>query len=142
MEEFYRDNLDRIFFNDSKATNCGATIAAINSLKGKKKIFLICGGQGKGADFSTLANEIKKYCDGVVIFGEDKKLIESKLVNFNKYLADSLEDAVAKCLKLSQPNSFILFSPACASFDMFKNFEERGEKFKKLIIDERNIKPI
>ena len=142
MEEFYRDNLDRIFFNDSKATNCGATIAAINSLKGKKKIFLICGGQGKGADFSTLAKEIKKYCAGVVIFGEDKKLIESKLVNFNKYLADSLEDAVTKCLKLSQPNSFILFSPACASFDMFKNFEERGEKFKKLIIDERNIKPI
>ena len=96
----------------------------------------------KGADFSTLANEIKKYCAGVVIFGEDKKLIESKLVNFNKYLADSLEDAVTKCLKLSQPNSFILFSPACASFDMFKNFEERGEKFKKLILDERNIKPI
>lgn len=142
MEEFYKDEFNRIYFNDSKATNCGATIAAINSLKGKTKIYLICGGQGKGADFSELAEKIKKYCSGVVIFGEDKEKIEKKLDNFNKYLANSFEEAISTCLKISEPCSSILFSPACASFDMFKNFEERGERFKKIIIDERNFNSI
>ena len=142
MEEFYKDELNRIYFNDSKATNCGATIAAINSLKGKTKIYLICGGQGKGADFSELAEKIKKYCSGVVIFGEDKEKIEKKLDNFNKYLANSFEEAISTCLEISEPCSSILFSPACASFDMFKNFEERGERFKKIIIDERNFNSI
>ena len=71
-----------------------------------------------------------------------KKKIEKKLDNFNKYLANSFEEAISTCLKISEPCSSILFSPACASFDMFKNFEERGERFKKIIIDERNFNSI
>ena len=138
MEIFYKDKLNRVFINDSKATNCGATLAAINSLKGEKKIFLICGGQSKGADFSKLAEEIKKNCYGVIIYGEDKNLIFDELSDFNKLTTDSFEEAISLCLKVSKPDSKVLFSPACASFDMFKNFEDRGNKFKELILNERN----
>ena len=138
MEVFYKDKLNRIFINDSKATNCGATLAAINSIKGDEKIFLICGGQSKGADFSRLAQEIKKNCYGVIIYGEDKNLIIDELSDFNKLTADSFEEVVSLCLKVSKPDTKVLFSPACASFDMFKNFEDRGNKFKQFILNERN----
>ena len=138
MEFFYKDKLNRIFINDSKATNCGATLAAINSIKGDEKIFLICGGQSKGADFSRLAQEIKKNCYGVIIYGEDKNLIIDELSDFNKLTADSFEEVISLCLKVSKPDTKVLFSPACASFDMFKNFEDRGNKFKQFILNERN----
>ena len=138
MEVFYKDKLNRIFINDSKATNCGATLAAINSIKGDEKIFLICGGQSKGADFSRLAQEIKKNCYGVIIYGEDKNLIIDELSDFNKLTADSFEEVISLCLKVSKPDTKVLFSPACASFDMFKNFEDRGNKFKQFILNERN----
>ena len=98
MEFFYKDKLNRIFINDSKATNCGATLAAINSIKGDEKIFLICGGQSKGADFSRLAQEIKKNCYGVIIYGEDKNLIIDELSDFNKLTADSFEEVISLCL--------------------------------------------
>ena len=137
MELFHEDKLGRKFINDSKATNCGATISAIKSLK-NEKIVIICGGQGKGADFSELTSEIDKKCEAVIIYGEDKKQIGSKVKTCNKYYVNNLKEAILKALNLSKPKFTILFSPACASFDMFNNFEERGEEFKRLILNEGN----
>ena len=137
MEVFHEDKLGRKFINDSKATNCGATISAIKSLK-NQKIIIICGGQGKGADFSELTNEIDKKCEAVIIYGEDKKQIGSKVKICSKYYVNNLKEAILKALNLSKPKFTILFSPACASFDMFNNFEERGEEFKRLILNEGN----
>jgi UDP-N-acetylmuramoylalanine--D-glutamate ligase len=98
----------------------------------------MCGGQGKGADFSELTNEIDKKCEAVIIYGEDKKQIGSKVKICSKYYVNNLKEAILKALNLSKPKFTILFSPACASFDMFNNFEERGEEFKRLILNEGN----
>ncbi|HHV81581.1 TPA: UDP-N-acetylmuramoyl-L-alanine--D-glutamate ligase [bacterium] len=124
-----------IFINDSKATNPHATISALKSIDGPK--LLILGGQDKGMDFSGLIDEIKmtqvKY---VFLIGETRHklkelLIENGLYNFSVY--ESLEETVESAIKLAKRGDCILFSPACASFDMFKNYKDRGERFKEIV---------
>lgn len=122
------------WYNDSKGTNVGATKSAIeglgNSSNPQNKIVLIAGGVGKGADFSSLTYPVTKYVRTVVLIGKDAPLIAKALANSSKILhASTLAEAVAICAKAALPGDKVLLSPACASLDMFNNFEHRGEVF-------------
>lgn len=125
-----KDNIS--WYNDSKGTNIGATEASIKGL-GEDiagKIILIAGGQGKGADFSLLKDVVKKYVRTLILIGEDASKIANALNNTTKIIfADSMQEAVELAANESQSGDVVLLSPACASFDMFKNFEQRGEVF-------------
>ena len=116
------------WYNDSKGTNIGATMAALSGIQGK--IILLAGGQAKGANFNPLAEVIKdKGCD-VILMGEDAEFIANHFDDsVNCYFVDSMHSAVKKAAELAEPNNSVLLSPACASFDMYKNYEERGEIF-------------
>ncbi len=117
------------WYNDSKGTNVGATVAAINGLPGSK--ILIAGGEGKGADFTPLSRAVSEgNVRSVVLFGHDAKLIQQQLDSTVpvEQVAD-LTSAVQRAQQLAQAGSSVLFSPACASFDMFENFEARGDAF-------------
>ncbi|MCK5725498.1 MAG: UDP-N-acetylmuramoyl-L-alanine--D-glutamate ligase [Thiotrichaceae bacterium] len=117
------------WYNDSKGTNVGATIAALSGLDGN--VILLAGGQSKGADFSDLAKVVKeKDCD-VILIGEDAELIAGDLHHSTRFyiVGSSMRCAVQKAAELAKEGSHVLLSPACASFDMFKNYEERGEVF-------------
>lgn len=127
------------FYNDSKATNISATIMAINSMM--KKTHIILGGSDKGEDFLELINTIKihsKTIKSIVIIGDVseklKKMFDENLIH-NYKMASSLKNATSLCYETAKSGECILLSPACASFDMFKNYEERGELFKKYSIN-------
>ncbi|HPO83100.1 MAG TPA: cyanophycin synthetase, partial [bacterium] len=123
------------FINDSKATNPHATISALKSIDGSK--ILILGGQDKGMDFSELIDEIKiAQVKHILLIGETRYklkdlLIENGLYNFSIY--EFLEEAVESAIRFAKRGDCILFSPACASFDMFKNYKDRGERFKEIV---------
>jgi UDP-N-acetylmuramoylalanine--D-glutamate ligase len=122
------------FINDSKATNVGATVAAINSFAPEfdKKIILIAGGDAKGADLSSLADSVQSHVKNIICFGKDG-LALSKLAEKQSILVNNLEQAVEQAKALSREGDCILLSPACASTDMFKNYIERGHKFEQLV---------
>ena len=117
------------WYNDSKATNVGATIAAVEGIAGDK--ILIAGGLGKDAEFSDLGPVLKNNAVSLVLlYGKDAKNIAAAIDGWVEYrFADDLEQAVNMAAQQAQANSSVLFSPACASFDMFKNFEHRGDMF-------------
>ncbi len=118
------------YINDSKATNPGATIAALRGLSETGKLVLILGGQGKGADFTELCKLVATYCSGVVLLGEDAPLIEAQLpASLPRETVQNMEQAVARAAAMASPGSTVLLSPACASFDMFSGFAERGDVF-------------
>lgn len=122
------------WINDSKGTNIGATIAALEGLGTNHNIILIAGGLSKGADFSLLKNTIQQYTRDVILLGQDAKLISHALGNSSQHhFVDSLKSAVATAKALARPGDIVLLSPACASFDMFKDFEDRGRQFKDLV---------
>jgi UDP-N-acetylmuramoylalanine--D-glutamate ligase len=124
------------WINDSKGTNVGATIAALQGLSQDitGKWILIAGGIAKNADFSLLKEVIPLYCRAVILIGEAapelQLLLENSLLCIR---AENMEDAVQKAKQEAKPGDGVLLSPACASFDMFKNFEERGNVFKSLV---------
>ncbi|HSH71989.1 MAG TPA: UDP-N-acetylmuramoyl-L-alanine--D-glutamate ligase [Methylophilaceae bacterium] len=117
------------FYDDSKGTNVGATCAALAGLP--QKVVLIAGGDGKGQDFSPLQSPVGQNARAVVLIGRDATQIESVLRNSAVPLihADSLEEAVQKAFEVAQSGDAVLLSPACASFDMFRNYEHRAEVF-------------
>lgn len=120
------------YINDSKGTNVGATVTALESLglSSAGKVILIAGGEGKGADFSVLRESVLAYGRNVILFGRDADKIESGLggvASIQK--VNSLSEAVIEAKKSAKPGDTVLMSPACASFDMFRNFEARGEAF-------------
>ena len=118
------------WYNDSKGTNVGACIAAVNGLGGKGKIILLAGGQGKGADFSPLKQSLSAYGQLAILFGEDAGLIDEALNGaVMTVTVASLEDAVRLADEKANSGDVVLLSPACASFDMFSNYEERGDAF-------------
>ncbi|MFV2061370.1 MAG: UDP-N-acetylmuramoyl-L-alanine--D-glutamate ligase [Gammaproteobacteria bacterium] len=123
------------WINDSKATNIGATSAAINGLK-NKSIILIMGGQSKGQDFSVLNSEIKSNVKLIILFGEDANVIDNALDKMiTRTVEENIEQAVAHAKSHSKSGDIVLFSPACASFDMFENFEHRGDVFINIVKD-------
>ncbi len=118
------------FFNDSKGTNVGATLAAINGLAtDNKKIVLIAGGVGKGADFSPLRDAAKALRCAVLIGEDAKKIAEVLSLQCRVEFASSMKEAVMLSNDLASAGDTVLLSPACASFDMFDGFEARGNAF-------------
>jgi UDP-N-acetylmuramoylalanine--D-glutamate ligase len=117
------------FFDDSKGTNVGATCAAIDGLP--PKVVLIAGGDGKGQDFNPLQQHIRRNARGVVLIGRDAPLIAAAIKAANVPLigADNMQEAVQKAFSAAQPGDAVLLSPACASFDMFRNYIHRAEVF-------------
>lgn len=123
------------WINDSKGTNVGASVAAINSLApASGKLVLIAGGDGKDADFAPLAQPVKSHCRGVVLLGRDAGRIQAALGESPAQLvASDMRDAVAQAARMAQAGDTVLLSPACASFDMFRDFEDRGEQFSAAV---------
>ena len=128
------------FYNDSKATSVDATSKALEALSdGDGKIILILGGRGKNAPYKPLIELIEKAVRQVITIGEDAANIENQLKNHAEIIrADSMKDAVVKSFENATNGDAVLLAPACASFDMFKSFEERGTVFKREI---ENLKP-
>jgi len=112
------------WYDDSKGTNVGATIAALKGLA--KPTVLILGGEGKGQDFSPLAAPAAQFARAVLLIGRDAPLIGQALSGER---CGSLEEAVQRAARLAQPGDAVLLSPACASFDMFRDYKHRGEVF-------------
>lgn len=119
------------YINDSKATNVGATKAAIEGLAFEfKNIVLIAGGEGKGAEFNELGECINETVGTVVLFGKDRDQIAKLLASHVLVvLVDNMTDAVRSAKAQAKKGDLVLLSPACASFDMFSNFEHRGQTF-------------
>jgi UDP-N-acetylmuramoylalanine--D-glutamate ligase len=123
------------YYDDSKGTNVGATVAALNGLGtelgGSARLVLIAGGDGKGQDFTPLAEPIAKYVRTVFLIGKDASAIRAAVGQSGVDLVDcsSLEEAVQKAADMAQPGDSVLLSPACASLDMFKNYAHRAQVF-------------
>ena len=121
------------YVNDSKATNVDACWYALDSMK--TKVVLILGGKDKGNDYNEIKELVKEKCSGLVYLGADN----TKLHNFFDSLGipvkdtHSMKDCVAACHEMAKPGETVLLSPCCASFDLFKNMEDRGEQFKTLV---------
>ncbi|PLC48774.1 UDP-N-acetylmuramoyl-L-alanine--D-glutamate ligase [Pollutimonas subterranea] len=117
------------FVNDSKGTNVGATVAALDGMGGK--VVLIAGGLGKGQDFTPLARAVRAHARAVVLIGQDAPRIERVLADAQVPVecTASLAQAVSRSLELAQPGDTVLLSPACASMDMFQDYGHRGRCF-------------
>ncbi|MGE3919471.1 MAG: UDP-N-acetylmuramoyl-L-alanine--D-glutamate ligase [Gammaproteobacteria bacterium] len=124
------------YYNDSKGTNVGASLASLNGLAAgiSGKVILIAGGQGKGADFSLLQKPVSENTRAVILIGQDAPLIEKALNGSTTILhANDMLHAVKLADETAQSGDVVLLSPACASFDMFKNFEHRGKVFVEAV---------
>ncbi|MDG0969883.1 MAG: UDP-N-acetylmuramoyl-L-alanine--D-glutamate ligase [Porticoccaceae bacterium] len=128
---------DILFIDDSKGTNVGATVAAIESFgaENSKNVVLIAGGQGKGQNFSDLSDVANRFVKHGILFGEDAMLIEKSLNPWTHTShVDSLLAAVDLAKQQAVAGDIVLFSPACASFDLFSGFEERGRCFQQAVL--------
>jgi len=120
------------WYNDSKGTNIGATLAALQGMPGK--VVLIAGGIGKGQDFAPLKEAAAAKARAVVLIGRDAPLIERALQNVVPVVrAASMEEAVQRARELAQSGDTVLLSPACASFDMFKGYDQRGDVYSAAV---------
>lgn len=118
--------------NDSKGTNVGATLAAIEGLAPglSGKLLIILGGDGKGADFSPLLEPLAQYAKAAVVLGQDADKLQSLLGSvLPVHRVNTLKEAVLKSAELAESHDMVLLSPACSSLDMFKNYEARGDEF-------------
>ncbi|MEQ1584102.1 MAG: UDP-N-acetylmuramoyl-L-alanine--D-glutamate ligase, partial [Candidatus Nitrotoga sp.] len=122
-----------VYYDDSKGTNVGATIAALQGLR--RPAVLIAGGEGKGQDFAPLYPVVMQYARAVVLIGRDADKIAAALQNCGVPVvhAQDMVDAVRQSASLAQPGDAVLLSPACASFDMFRNYSHRAEVFNAAV---------
>ncbi len=123
------------FFDDSKGTNVGATVAALTGLGSERKLVIILGGQGKGQDFTPLAAPVARYTRAAVLIGADAKAIEQALEGSGAVCvhAADMDLAVQLACAHAQAGDAVLLSPACASFDMFKNYPHRAQVFRHAV---------
>jgi UDP-N-acetylmuramoylalanine--D-glutamate ligase len=123
------------YVDDSKGTNVGATVAALDGLA--QRAVLIAGGDGKGQEFEPLAAPVMRWCRAVMLIGRDAPLIRAALADTGIALTDhaTLEDATRAAAALAQPGDAVLLSPACASFDMFKGYAHRAAVFRSTVED-------
>jgi UDP-N-acetylmuramoylalanine--D-glutamate ligase len=131
--EFVRDVAGVHFYNDSKGTNVASTIKALESFD--ERIVLIAGGKGKGQDFTPLADAARRRVGHAVVIGEDGGRIAAALASrgIGVTAAPTLAGAIESARAAALSGDVVLLSPACASFDMFDNYEHRGDVFKKLV---------
>lgn len=117
------------YYDDSKGTNVGATVAALNGLA--RPVHLIAGGDGKGQDFSPLKGPVAQYCKSVLLIGKDAPTIASELIDTGVpcTVLPTLEEAVSLAHSTAKPGDCVLLSPACASLDMFKNYVHRADVY-------------
>ncbi|MDD1630746.1 MAG: UDP-N-acetylmuramoyl-L-alanine--D-glutamate ligase, partial [Methylococcaceae bacterium] len=119
--------------NDSKATNIGACVAALQGYE--RKVILIAGGDAKGADMNELTHTIKEKAKSVVLMGKDAGLIKQALNNcVPVYSAENMAQAVQISASLAKIGDSVLLSPACASLDQYKNYQDRGDQFAKAVL--------
>jgi len=133
--QFVREVNGVLWFNDSKATTVASTIASVSSVANEiaGKIVLLAGGLGKQQDFSPL-KEISKHLKAAILFGEDKLLFQDVFEGeADSFIVSDLEEAVKKASNIASSGDAVLLAPACASFDMFKNFEHRGDCFVQIV---------
>lgn len=123
------------YFDDSKGTNVGATVAALQGLGQDRALVLILGGDGKGQDFAPLAAPVRAYVRTVLLIGRDAALIRQALHNTGVALHDaaSMDDAVQQAASMAHEGDAVLMSPACASFDMFKDYAHRAAVFAQAV---------
>ena len=124
------------WYDDSKGTNVGSTVAALAGLaRGAAKVVLIAGGEGKGQDFSPLKGAVARSARALVLIGRDASLIEAAVAGAGVPVlrAASMDEAVALAGESARPGDVVLLSPACASFDMFRNYKHRGEVFRQTV---------
>ena len=128
-------NVDGVdYYNDSKGTNVDAAVIAIKALK--EGIILIAGGDGKSQEFEELARHFEGAVDALILLGRDAPVIEKAARNCgftNIYNCKDMPECVRKAAELAKPGSKVLLSPACASWDMYDNFEQRGRHFKSCV---------
>ena len=135
--EFVREINGVKWYNDSVSSSPTRTIAGLNSYE--ERIVLIAGGYDKNLDYSPLAEPILKHVSKLILFGATKDKIYKAVMNKKKdediqiFILNSLEEVVNKAYEVATKGEVVLFSPASASFDMFKNFAVRGEEFKNLV---------
>ncbi|MDR0274304.1 MAG: UDP-N-acetylmuramoyl-L-alanine--D-glutamate ligase [Burkholderiaceae bacterium] len=123
------------YFDDSKGTNVGATVAALQGLGAERRLVVIVGGDGKGQDFAPLREPVARHARAAVLIGRDGGLIRAALEDAGVPLIDapSLEQAVALAHEQARAGDAVLLSPACASFDMFRDYEHRAEVFRAAV---------
>jgi UDP-N-acetylmuramoylalanine--D-glutamate ligase len=123
------------YFDDSKGTNVGATVAALAGLGAERKLVVILGGDGKGQDFAPLAAPVQRFARAAVLIGRDGPLIRAVLEPTGVPLLDAttMEDAVRIATQRAHAGDAVLMSPACASFDMFRNYPHRAEVFRAAV---------
>ena len=120
------------YIDDSKGTNVGATVAALEGLGATgKKMVVILGGDGKGQDFSPIAQSMALHARGAVLIGRDAPMIEKALAGatYPVQKAQTLPEAVQMCAQMAKTGDYVLLSPACASWDMFRDYAQRSEIF-------------
>jgi len=123
------------YFDDSKGTNVGATVAALQGLGAERQVVVILGGDGKGQDFSPLAAPVARHARAAVLIGRDGPLIRAVLEGTGVTLIDAatMHDAVAQATQRAHAGDAVLMSPACASFDMFDNYPHRARVFREAV---------
>lgn len=132
--EFVRKKEGVYFFNDSKGTNVTSVQRSISSFQ-SNPIILIAGGRDKGSDFSPLVELVRKKCKVLILIGEAKEKLNRVLGDYAEtYIVGTFEEAILLSYQKSRNGDVVLFSPACSSYDMFKNYEERGDRFKQLVL--------
>ena len=133
--EFVRKIKNVEYYNDSKATNPNSTLVALETFDEKSTI-LILGGKDKGVGLGRMCQKIKRGVKDVILIGEATQRFNGELnrVGFlNTHIVKSIPEAVQTAQALGKPGDIVLLSPACSSFDMFTNFEERGQAFKTAV---------
>jgi UDP-N-acetylmuramoylalanine--D-glutamate ligase len=122
-----------VFYDDSKATNVGASVAALEGLgRQQVRVVLIAGGKDKGGSYAPLRESLERHGAGLVLIGEAADLIDSAFqgTSLPVVRAGSMGDAVRRAYELARPASAVLLAPACASFDMFRSYAHRGDVFR------------
>jgi len=131
------------FYNDSKATSVDATLKALEAFRDDEgKIVLILGGRGKKAPYTPLASLVREKARKLILIGEDAETIARELSPFTAHQrAGDMHDAVERAFGSAKPGDTVLLAPACASFDMFESFEQRGKVFKEQVSGLRSRVP-
>jgi UDP-N-acetylmuramoylalanine--D-glutamate ligase len=123
------------FVNDSKATNVDSVVYALGSYKGP--LIWIAGGIDKGNDYSKIADEVKKKVRILICLGKDNEKLHNAFEDIVTVILDtqSIKEVVGLAWRASEPGDVVLLSPACASFDLFKNYEDRGDQFREAVLE-------